>query len=760
MSNVFAQNKPPVRGPNRNTFDLSFANNFTTKIGQLTPVMCKEVLPGDTFKIDSAFALRFMPLQFPLQTKLTATLHYFYVRNRNLYDDWPEFIGKTKDGLVPPYLNPDNTNKSSTFGTGKLADYLGVPSTVVGDYGAYDVNVPIGLGSNVNRSSTQLLTPVINADIDGKINPAYGKLIPIGSSFLKGAMPATDAYLISTFLYRSLRQLNYHGSSTTYTNNIYGQFTDKITQPMAEGQLIEFSEVTGMAAATVLNFFVLSKNVQSSGQQDDEFVTYGETYNMTYDSTAKSQSHVATPALCSHLNAAIATYGYARLMICLTRSATASSYSSFGLGQIMHYRSSVPHTVDGSDVSTAIPFIRQGGSMPDLPISALPFRAYESIYNCYYRNQQNDPLLINGVPEYNKYLTNTSGGGDTFNYTLHFRNWQQDYLTSCVQSPQQGIAPLVGLTVQSATAHTADLEFKDVNDNIYRAQVALGDNDDISAITYVHNTTDDSRGVPAESIQTLMDMVTRGISINDLRNVNSFQRWLECNIRQGFRYKDQIKSHFGVEAHYNVLDMPEFLGGIVQNVDINTISQTVETSDSPLGAYAGQASCIGKARHGISQYCDEHGFIMAILCVTPQPCYSQVLPKMFTKKLALDYFFPEFGHIGLQPVPNAEVCPIQTYLASPNELNKVFGYQRAWYDYLSSIDEVHGQFRTSLSNYLMMRTFDTKPELGGDFIKIDPNQVNDVFSYTDGSDDKVLGQVYFDIIAKRPIPRYGIPKLE
>jgi hypothetical protein len=81
--NPFTQTPPP-NDVKRNTFDLSFSNNLSLKFGKLTPVMCKEVVPGDSFEIDANFGLRLMPTLFPVQSRMRADLHFFYVRNRNL----------------------------------------------------------------------------------------------------------------------------------------------------------------------------------------------------------------------------------------------------------------------------------------------------------------------------------------------------------------------------------------------------------------------------------------------------------------------------------------------------------------------------------------------------------------------------------------------------------------------------------------------------------------------------------------------------
>ena len=111
----------------------------------------------------------------------------------------------------------------------------------------------------------------------------------------------------------------------------------------------------------------------------------------------------------------------------------------------------------------------------------------------------------------------------------------------------------------------------------------------------------------------------------------------------------------------------------------------------------------------------------------------------------------------MQPITYAEVTPLQAF--QEGKLNDVFGYQRAWYDLISKTDEVHGLFRSNLRNFLINRTFDGTPELGAEFTVMDPDQINDVFAYTENT-DKILGQIYMDIKKKTPIPLYGVPKLE
>ena len=185
----------------------------------------------------------------------------------------------------------------------------------------------------------------------------------------------------------------------------------------------------------------------------------------------------------------------------------------------------------------------------------------------------------------------------------------------------------------------------------------------------------------------------------------------------------------------------------------------MDTPENPLGSYAGQGFAFGGSKHDVNNYFDEHGYVIAILSVVPIPSYSQLLPKYLMKSNHLDYYTPEFGHIGMQPVLLKEVAPNEA-IFSGQPLDKVFGYQRPFYDYLAATDRVHGQMRSTMRNFLVNRYFEGAPELGSKFIKIDTDEINDIFTVQDDSNDKIVGQVYFDITAKRPISRFAEPRID
>ena len=161
----------------------------------------------------------------------------------------------------------------------------------------------------------------------------------------------------------------------------------------------------------------------------------------------------------------------------------------------------------------------------------------------------------------------------------------------------------------------------------------------------------------------------------------------------------------------------------------------------------------------IECFCDEESIIMGLLIVTPLPVYTQLLPKHFTYRGLMEHYQPEFNLIGFQPIKYNEVCPIQAYNDNPDSLTETFGYNRPWYEFAQKYDVAHGLFRTNLSNFLMHRVFDQKPQLSQNFLIVDPEQVTDVFAVTETT-DKIYGQIWFDITCKLPIARVAIPRLD
>lgn len=722
MASIFRKDDNYVENVPRNTYDMSFQNNLTTDFGSLRPCGIWPVNPGDSWRFKPTYGLRFLPLTFPIQTRMKASIHYFYVRNRNLWKDWPDFIGRTKSGLVPPYIHLTESNRKQ-IETCQLGDFLGIPTKVYGD-----IFQDVGEGLTLEDTGVSYGPSYA---IGAQLSNGYYQALP--TTYLTANESQYNSLAVGKFFNESftLRQRptslpdadtpNWTVVMSVY-NIIHGQDTKRMRITLGS-----WWNNPSFGKVVVFDSFGVCRYVS-----DEIEFPYGTNSNVGWS--------LDLPVEVSSDWTLSDEYAPGQALICMIRKNDLNWYQSLEPSYV--FGDIVSNSFDVAEKELSELPWRSDANQTGIPLSALPFRAYESIYNSFYRNAENNPLLINGVPEYNRWCRTQEGGADTNFYPIMYHNWEDDFLTTAVPSPQQGNAPLVGLS------GTPTLTIGHDDGTTTTAQLDVDDEGNVTAVN--------AQSGDEATTQALVEAVSYGITINDFRNVNAFQRWLENNIRRGYKYRDQIKTHYGVTVRYDELDMPEFIGGTSQPVIVNQISQTAPTADSVLGDMAGQASAIGSGNE-ITHYCDEHGFIIAILCVKPVANYSQLLPKFFNVTDAFDYYFPEFGHIGMQPITYKEVTPLQANLEG--KLDDVFGYQRAWYDLISKTDEVHGLFRSDFRNFLINRTFDGTPELGKEFTVMDPNQLNEVFAVTENT-DKILGQIYMDISKKTAIPLYGIPKLE
>jgi hypothetical protein len=115
----------------RNSFDLSHDRKFSAKLGRLYPCLVQEIVPGDSFSVQSEQLIRMAPLVSPVMHRVTATTHYFFVPNRLLWEGWEYFITNPLDNKHPA---PVMLVGSDGIKEGSIADYLGYPTGDIPEY--------------------------------------------------------------------------------------------------------------------------------------------------------------------------------------------------------------------------------------------------------------------------------------------------------------------------------------------------------------------------------------------------------------------------------------------------------------------------------------------------------------------------------------------------------------------------------------------------------------------------------------------------
>ena len=793
-----------------NTFDWSHANNLTTQIGRVTPIFCDLLPAKSSFRVNPRIGLQFMPMVFPIQTRMKARVMFFKYPLRALWKGYRDFVGNFRQDLEEPYLNFNTASKLKAMAsTGSLGDYLGLPTTVFGQYGQSSPSPMVAYRAVVlgNKFGGDPEFKYLNnypiTDMDMYVdflkqyNPEFRNTNPytVSLSDPATASSSTDESIGTVFQYPDWSPEP--AMTASYRLKFYMKMD---TKPSAdEMSVLVNRSFVGLNLSTdasvffTLNF--LSSSWDAKTQQMVLQYSFGQDF-LDYNLENGGQNYMlrffinSWSSIGRRIAGGSTAWSLTRSSDALWRSnvlddAVVSTAYSFTADSI--HPSCGFQLFDYADKPADInlsnsPYYNSdsANSEKQVKIAAYAARAYEGIYNCYIRDNRNNPYYVDGVVQYNQWIPTYEGGVDNNLYELHYANWERDFLTTAVQSPQQGTAPLVGLTTYTETVNDVAEDGSPIIREL--AKMAIVDEDgkrysiswdfDDSGLQGVGYTELDN-GVKLRQPRNLIDVATSGISISDLRNVNAYQKFLELNMRKGYSYRDIIEGRFDVKVRYDDLLMPEFFGGFSRDVDMHAISQSVdqniaqgaETYAGALGSQAGVAGVRGDSDHNIECFCDEESIIMGLLIVTPLPVYTQLLPKHFTYRGLLDHYQPEFNHIGFQPITYKEVCPIQAFNQDPNALNEEFGYNRPWYEYCQKYDQAHGLFRTNLSNFLMHRVFNDKPALSQQFLLIDPEQVTDVFAVTKADDgtnlsDKIYGQVFLDCTVKLPISRVAIPRLD
>lgn len=401
--------------------------------------------------------------------------------------------------------------------------------------------------------------------------------------------------------------------------------------------------------------------------------------------------------------------------------------------------------------------------------SLLPFRAYQLIYNEYYRDE-------NVVPEVE--ISKASGGFNVQQvsnlFTLRKRSWAKDYFTSALPWVQRGVdveLPLSGdadvfldssmVGNGSSPANQIYRDYGKIAQQDVRMPASFyGAGDGMSVLdtgsadsqTAVNPVWLDPNGTLKADLSNV-SMAT----INDLRECIALQRWMELSARVGARYKEMLEGHFHVRSKDARLDRPEYLGGGKAPMTISETFQTVDSSIKPLGYIGGNGVGFGSSM-SCRKFFDEHGLLLGILSFRPKASYMQGMPRYYMKKSRFDFYWPSFANLGEQPIMNNEIYfdPSNEFGVHPTD-ETPFGYTPRYAEYKFIPSSVHGDMLTSLEYWHLARKFSNQPLLNQSFLEVSGQ--DRIFAVNEETADHLYVQVFNQIRASRPMPKFGTPSI-
>lgn len=132
----------PQMHTSRTRFNRDQTILTTFNSGRLIPFFVDEVLPGDTFQIDTSAIIRMTTPKYPVMDDAFIDFYYFYCPNRILWDNFKKFMGEaedkpwmpTKTYKVPEIIIKGMAAENGRPLSGSILDYMGVPTKVKGSF--------------------------------------------------------------------------------------------------------------------------------------------------------------------------------------------------------------------------------------------------------------------------------------------------------------------------------------------------------------------------------------------------------------------------------------------------------------------------------------------------------------------------------------------------------------------------------------------------------------------------------------------------
>ena len=406
----------------------------------------------------------------------------------------------------------------------------------------------------------------------------------------------------------------------------------------------------------------------------------------------------------------------------------------------------------------------------DLKISALPYRAYALIYNNFYRDQD----LEQEIP-----IAYASGVDSTTNTTLQNVAWSKDYFTTARPWTQKGpevTVPIGSGTGGDVTRYTAVRISRYVFNTSFDAQEQggnFGSYTDVRNVSFnptnktltfqgyfAHDDTnidgwrDFNVVIPESNITALpeqnvpyinqgsvsfanqnndtkkMDIIIEysvmssgskkittlgSLAVTDLRLATALQRMQEARAKYGSRYIDFL-AYYGVKCSDARLQLPEYLGGGKNLLQISEVLQTTPTNDSYVGDMYGHG-IMSMRSNRFKFFAEEHGVIISLMSVLPYNMYSDGVDRMWLKTTKDEFYQKELNAIGMQEIYNAEL-----FVDKPETQKTTFGYQDRYNEYRHAMSKIHGDFRKTMDYWHLARQFNSLPVLNASFIKAQPSK--------------------------------------
>lgn len=723
----------PDDQPQRSAFDLSKRHVMSCDFDYLYPFLCEDVIPNSDYELRTNIFLRTAPLVAPIFQDVDVKIYHYWVPARIIFRKWKKLISNG-DGSV---------SIADALAAKKLVDMPFITNYDLAQRGNYSYTDPNGI--------RQYYVQAIPADQLNTTGTGTANIMA-GTGESAGSL-ADYLGIPNTFLLRPSSEL---GLSSDGSAGLYAFGTvPPAVQYASEGRVY----VSGTWSTVRANTF------------DRTYMDQSITWDTTDSAATLKTKNTARFYQFLRTYNSLPFRAYNKIYYDWFRDENLQPDSYNDQNWLMHIKAPI-------DPNTGEPVV---------------------FVSEYYQTKLRTYLYDSDRDYYNSASADASWDKQ-LNVGLLRKSFTKDYLTSALPSPQRGadvMLPVSGSAKLVNDKTTPSKAYVVSTGTGPGASVALGATQ-ATGVTYAG-----SDGNPANidiTPNTTVDLSNvTSLTIEALRVANKMQQFLEKFARTGSRYVEMMLSHFDTLVPDAASERPTLIATsrIPIQISANSSESAVQIGNDvvPQGTQVGQAMTSGNT--GYRFHCDEHGYLMSLLCIEPRTYYGSTLERHWLRRGWLDYAWPKFANLGEQPVYSCEVLPIRRYgaattpLADPTELDstmtgldaynmQTFGYQSRYCDYKYKQDSIAGDFRSNLSSWTLARfkanMYGTAvPQLNSQFIICDAhlrqnifytvaNKLNSVTSveyHGDGWNftDHFWFDMRIDFKSIKPLPLFGVPTL-
>lgn len=261
---------------------------------------------------------------------------------------------------------------------------------------------------------------------------------------------------------------------------------------------------------------------------------------------------------------------------------------------------------------------------------------------------------------------------------------------------------------------------------------------------------------------TAIDTSSGSFNLDTLNLAKKVYNMLNRIAVSGGTYNDWIETVY-TNDYVQRSEIPVYIGGMSKRIEFGSVVSTSATETEPLATLAGRGYTDGKKGGRMKFKCSEPCYIIGIVSITPYVDYYQGNSFDWDLDNLDELHKPQLDGIGWQDITtdlmNANTITWENGVAKRKSIGKTI----AWANYMTAVNENHGNFCGNESFMVLNRDYKTKKETNftetiiNSSTYIDPADYNYIFADTSRNAMNFWVQMGVGLTARRKMSAKQIP---